>query len=238
MKRFYIAVTRTESAGRGGYEIHLDGKPVKAPSGASLAVPVVALADAVVLEWAGQEKEIAPDSMPLTQLLITAQDRVARERAAMEKAVLAYLDTDLLCYRAALPAATALRQAELWDPWLDWFEKECGARLLTTESLSALAQPEAAHSAVREWVTGLDDMRFTVLQVVVGLCGSLILGMAFIKQALAPEQVYDAALAEESFKASVYGEEKHGPAPHEEKRRAAMMRDLQACRQLLDLLKS
>lgn len=236
MKRFYVTVTKEKISS--GYAVCLDGKPVKAPSGASLAVPVTALADAVVLEWAAQEKEIVPDSMPLTQILITAQDRVARERAAMEKAVLAYFDTDLLCYRAALPAAMARRQAELWDPWLDWFEKECGAKLLTTESLNALAQPEAAHRAVREWVADLDDMNFTALQVVVGLCGSLVLGMAFIKQAVAPDQVYDAALAEESFKASVYGEEKHGSAPHEEKRRAAMMRDLQVCRQLLDLLKS
>lgn len=236
MKRFYVAVTKERISS--GYEIHLDGKPVKIPSGASLSVPSAVLADAVILEWAGQEKEIVPDSMPLTQFLITAQDRVARERAAMEKAVLAYLDTDLLCYRAVLPAATARRQAELWDPWLDWFENECGAKLLTTESLSALAQPEAACKAVKEWVSGLDDLHFTALQVVVGLCGSLVLGMAFIKQAITPEHVYEAALAEESFKASVYGEEKHGAAPHEEKRRAAMMRDLQACRQLLDLLKS
>lgn len=236
MKRFYAVVTKEKISS--GCEIHLDGRPVKSPSGASLSVPSVALADAVVLEWAGQEKEIVPDSMPLTQLLITAQDRVARERAAMEKAVLGYLDTDLLCYRATLPAATARRQAELWGPWLGWFEREYGVKLLTTESLNALSQPEAAHRAVKECVAGLDDLHFTALQVVVGLCGSLVLGMAFIKQAVAPDQVYDAALAEESFKAFVYGEEKHGPAPHEEKRRAAMMRDLQACRKFLDLLKS
>lgn len=234
MKRFYKIVTMAKAAG--GFEIHLDGKPVKMPSGAVLCVPNEALATAVMLEWAGQEADIIPDSMPLTQILITGHDRVARERAAMEKAVLGYLDTDLLCYRATLPAETAKRQAETWNPWLRWFEKEYSLRLLTTENLQAIAQPPQAHVAAREAVGQLDDLKFTVMQMVVSQSGSLVLGLAFTAGVVSPEQVIAAAHVEEGFKAEIYNENVHGIAPNEEKRRAGMLRDLNAAREFLRLL--
>lgn len=234
MKRFYKIVTAARVPG--GHEIHLDGKPVKTPSGAALSAPNEKLALAIVREWAAQGGDIVPDSMPLTQILITAQDRVARERAAMEKAVLGYLDTDLLCYRAALPAETARRQAEAWNPWILWFEKEHGVRLSTTEGLMAVTQPPEAHAASASAVRGFDDLRFTALQIVTGAAGSLVLGLAFMAGAASAEQVFAAATVEENFKAEFYNEEKHGPAPHDEKRRAAMLRDLRAAREFLDLL--
>lgn len=234
MKRFYKIVTIARALG--GFEIHLDGKPVKMPSGATLCVPNEALATAVMLEWAGQETDIIPDSMPLTQILITGHDRVGRERAAMERAVLGYLDTDLLCYRATLPVETAKRQAETWNPWLQWFEKKFSVRLHTTENLQAIAQPPEAHAAVRDAVGRMDDLRFTVTQMVVSQSGSLVLGLAFAAGAVSPEQVIAAAHVEEGFKAEVYHENVHGLAPNEEKRRAGMLRDLNAAREFLRLL--
>ena len=234
MKRFYKIVTTARTAG--GHEIHLDGKPVKAPSGIALCAPNENIAAAVMQEWAAQEDDILPDTMPLTQILITAQDRVARERAAMEKAVAGYLDTDLLCYRATLPAETAKRQAAAWNPWLSWFEKEYGVRLLTTENLEALTQPDAAHEAVRTALRGFDDLTFTAVQIVVSQCGSVVLGLAFAAGAAAPEQVFAAAQVEEDFKAAFYNEGAHGAAPHEERRRALMLRDLIAAQDFLRML--
>lgn len=234
MKRFYKIVTTMNVPG--GYEIHLDGKPVKTPSGAALCAPTAALATATMREWAAQEKDIVPDTMPLSQLLITARDRVARERAAMEKTLLGYLDTDLLCYRAVLPAETARRQTETWNPWLQWFEKKHGVRLLTTEDLRAMTQPPEAHTAARAAVNALDDLNFTVMQIVVSLSGSLVLGLAFMAGAAAPEQVFAAVTVEENFKSEFYNEAQHGLAPHEEKRRASMLRDLIAAREFLSLL--
>lgn len=234
MKRFYKMVT--VARGAHGHEIHLDGKPVKTPSGAVLSAPNEKLAGGMMREWMAQEGEIVPDSMPLTQILITAQDRVSRERPAMEKAVLAYLDTDLLCYRATLPAETARRQAESWDPWLAWFEKEYGVRLATTEGLRALQQPPEARAAVEKAVAALDDARFTVFQLVVSQSGSLVLGLAFMAGAVTPEQICAAASVEEDFKAEVYNEAKHGAAPHMETSRAAMARDVRAAQDFLAMM--
>ncbi|HEY8191014.1 MAG TPA: ATP12 family protein [Alphaproteobacteria bacterium] len=234
MKKFYKVVTAAPVFG--GYEIHLDGRPVKTPGAAPLVAPTQKLADVIVREWAGQDKDIVPESMPLTQILITAQDRVPRERAVMEKTVLAFLDTDLLCYRAVLPAAVAERQSREWDPWLDWFEKKYGVPLQTTESLLAVKQPDEAHAVVAAAVRVLDHMAFTVLQLAASLSGSLVLGLAFVTGAATPEQVFAAAHVEESFKGEIYDEAKYGVAPNDEKRRAGMLRDLEAARAFLSLL--
>src|SRR5690606_5068805 len=112
---FYKLASTTPGEG-GGHLVTLDGRPVKTPGGRQLAAPTKALAEETALEWARQEKDILPDTMPLTQILTTALDYVAQERTALTEKILAYLNTDLLCYRAAHPPAVAERQAACWDP--------------------------------------------------------------------------------------------------------------------------
>ena len=67
-------------------------------------------------EWATQGDTVAPDTMPMTQILTTAIDRM-RDRDAITKAILKYLDTDLLCYRVKEPVEIFKRQKEIWDKW-------------------------------------------------------------------------------------------------------------------------
>jgi len=231
MKRFYKVVTIEKKLDV--YEIHLDGKPVKTPAGVALAAPNENLAHAIMNEWAAQDTDIVPDSMPLSQLLITAQDRVASDRASIEKTVQGFLNTDLLCYRATLPAAIATRQADMWNPWLAWFEKTYGVPLETTTGLRAIEQSPEAHKAVASAIKGMSDLSFTAFQSVVSLCGSVVLGLAFVTDSASSEDVFAAAHVEEAFKAEFYNEDKHGIAPNEEKRRTFMQRDLLAAKDFL-----
>jgi len=235
MKRFYKLVSQEKTPG--GFHILLDGKAVKTPSGKALFIPNAALANEAQREWAGQDKEIIPDSMPVTQILVTTQDRVAEQRTEIEKSVLAYLDTDLLCYRAPKAEPIAAYQAKAWDQWLVWFEKTYGVVLKTTDSLTALRQPDAAHKRAAQAVSKMDDLRFCVLQLVVALSGSLILGFAFVTGDASADEVERATLAEDLYKAEIYREHIHGAAPLEEKKRAALRRDLQAASIVLQSLK-
>lgn len=236
MKRFYKTVTYDADPERGAFLILLDGKPVKTPGGGALRVPYEILAQEVMREWAAQEKEIVAHTMPLTQILITAQDLVSKERPAMEETVLGYLDTDLLCYRAQEPLAQARRQAELWDPVLRWFREKFGADLQTTTALAALKQPQGAHKVLRDYVDDLDDLRFAVFQMVVSASGSIVLAAAFMEGALNTEDILAAMYVEEDYKAEIYNEALHGRAPQEEKRRAQIGTDLAAARIILAAL--
>lgn len=235
MKRFYKDVGVNGKAGK-GYAICLDKRPVKTPAGRELRAPGRKLAKVVAAEWAAQEEAILPGTMPLTQLLITALDRVADSRTEMEQQVLDYLDTDLVCYRAGRPDDLAAAVAAAWDPWCAWFEKTYGTKLKTTTELAALVQPSAAHRAMQIAVADLDDMRFTALQMVTATAGSLVLALAFVKGALPPGDLFDAIHVEEQYKAALYREDVHGPAPQEEKKQQAAMQDLTAARTFLDCL--
>lgn len=234
MKRFYKLVSvHTEVD---GFSVLLDGKPVRTPLRNILRVKTQALAQAIMQEWADQREKIEPETMPLTQIAATKIDRVAAERAAMEKMVLQYLDTDLLCYRTAQPPELAERQGALWDPWLTWFEQEFGVTLLTTNALAALKQPKAAHEGVRKYVQSLDDDHFTILQLVTGLSGSLILALGAV-EGTGAEMLFDSMRVEERYKAELYNEEKYGPDPAQEKKDKAAIRDLQAAEFYLSALK-
>lgn len=234
MKRFYKFVSLGE--GKKGHTVLLDGKPVKTPARNLLETPHLGLANAILHEWNGQGDKIIPSEMPLTQLLSTRIDRVGSERPAMTEALMKYLDTDLICYRASLPPEMAAAQQAAWDPWLGWFEGEFGAALATTTDLQALKQPAAAHKALLEYVETLDDDLFTVLQVVTPLCGSVVLGAAFAEGALSPEQAFACARVEENYKAGLYDEKTYGKDPAQEKKDKAEMADLEACAKFLDLL--
>lgn len=235
MKRFYRIVSRAENP-QGGYRVLLDDRPVKMPSGNVLDIPSGALADMIVQEWAAQDEAVVPDSMPVTQILITIQDRIAQERAAMEQAVLKYLDTDLVCYRTEQPEDLARQQAALWDPWIDWFAARSGTRLETTTGLAALSQDGKAHDFAHDIIAKMDDYRFGVCQLAVSLSGSLVLGLAFAEGALDKAGALKTIRIEEDYKAALYNEDVHGLAPLEKKKLEVLTRDLDAAERFLRAL--
>ena len=173
--------------------------------------------------------------MPLTQMLTTTIDR-ASQRESMATAVMAYLNSDLICYPADEPEGLRQEQVKLWASWLQWFEKRFGISLLTTYSLSRLDQPDAAHALLSAYIKELDAHSFTVLQIAVGVSGSVVLGVAFLEGAISAPEVWRCALCEELYYERVHDLEKHGLDPIEQKRRDSMLRDLETARYYLRLI--
>ena len=99
--RFYDAAWA--EAGESGWNVLLDGRPVNTPQRARLTLPSEPLAEAVAQEWNAQEVEIRPTAMPLTRLANSAIDRAAPRRDEVIEGLVAYGETDLLCYRAEWP---------------------------------------------------------------------------------------------------------------------------------------
>ena len=234
MKRFYKMVSTQK--GDGGYLIMLDGRPVKTALKNELLAKNEALANALVLEWSGQEEEIAADYMPFAQILSTKIDRVSHEREAIQDYLFKYLDTDLLCYRTDQPPELKTSQEEVWDPYLKWFEDKYGHALETTYGLSALKQPEALHDAVQQDVKAMNDDDFTVLQLIVSACGSIVLGLAAINERASADEIYAAMRIEEHFKAKIYNEEFYGADPAQEAKDKASQEDLKAAMEYLSLI--
>ncbi len=234
MKRFYnlVSIDKVDN----GYHILLDNRPVKTKLKAFLCAPNEAIASRISCEWANQGDDIIPDSMPFMQILTTQIDRVSKERDVMSAAIFKYLDTDLLCYVATAPEGLVKLQQDKWQIWLDWFEGEFGYKLETTTGLAALTHAASAHKAVADYVGGLDDRCFTILQIVTSVSGSLILGLALVKGAANASQILDACFIEEMFKDTLYDADKYGADPILEKAQKSAMQDLTAAHDYLSLL--
>ena len=117
----------------------------------------------IAAEWAAQEDEIRPLTMPMMRLAATAIDRIGKERAAIVGQIAAYGGSDLLCYRAESPAPLIERQAALWQPLLDWAAEAHGARLAATQGITHVTQDQGALDALRAALEALDDCRLAAV---------------------------------------------------------------------------
>lgn len=234
MKRFYKLVSSKKEGD--GFVIELDGRPVKTPLKNTLVAPNEMLANALINEWSAQGDEIIPDSMPITQLLSTKIDKVESDRESLQKPLLNYLDTDLVCYFADHPPELRVSQEESWNPYLQWFETKFGCPLKTTTGLAAVKHDDAAHNAVREYVDKLSHDYFTILQMLVPLSGSIVLAMAFLEKQLNADDLFAAIRVEETFKADIYNEDFYGADPAQEGKDNAIKRDLKAAQEYRDAL--
>ena len=145
-KRFYKDVA--VAAGEGGFVVQLDGKPVKTPGKALLALPTERAAALVADEFAAQGETLDLASMPAYRLVNTAIDGVASDPQAVLEDILRFSSSDLLCYRADGPDTLVSRQNEAWDPVIDWARAVLGANLRLAEGVIHVEQPREAIAAI------------------------------------------------------------------------------------------
>lgn len=189
--------------------------PAMTPGKHPFALPTQALADAVAAEWASAKK-FSPTAMPLTALAYTAIDQVNPHRDAIVDVMLAYVDTDTLCYRASGSDILLKQQKEEWDPVLNWAAKKFGAIWQTTTGINPLSQSDALHAALRDYLQKLDDMHLSGCCMLASLCSSLVLALALSEKYLNAEKAFRLSRLEEDFQAEQWGRE-------EETHRRAML---------------
>ena len=227
-KRFYKDVSVADEGGRAA--ILLDGRPVRTPGKAPLAVPSAALAEAIADEWRAQGKEIDPQTMPLTKLANSAIDGVVGKEGPVIDDILAHAGSDLLCYRASGPEGLLALQAEHWDPVLAWAAGALAAPLSLAEGVMHVAQPDASIAALRGEIEGLDAFRLAALHVMTTLTGSALLPLAVARHQLTPEEAWAAAHVDEDWQIGKWGEDAEAAARRENRKR-----DFNAAARLLEL---
>lgn len=228
-KRFYE--NAATAAVDGGYGVQLDGKPIKTPLGTPLVMKSRALAGGVAEEWNAQGDEIDPKSMALTPLVGTAIDRVPGVRDDLIEGLLRYADTDMLCYRAEHPKDLIQNQAQMWQPLLDWAAEEMGARLESTHGIVPISQDAAARAAFKVVLDGYDNWTLTVLGELVGISGSLVVGLALVKGRLSVEDALAVCHVDEDHQNETWGLDDE--AAH---RRENVAKDIKAAYRFYELL--
>ncbi|HVF95124.1 MAG TPA: ATP12 family protein [Sphingomonas sp.] len=202
MKRFWTEVTIGDDR-----VVALDGRPVRTPARTPLALPTARLADAIAGEWRAVEGEIDPRSMPLTGLANAAIDRVDADRAGFAAGLARYGESDLLCYRADAPEALVARQAAAWDPPLGWARARYDVHFAVTRGIVHVEQPAATVARLGDAVRALGGFELAALSPVVTITGSLVLALALVEQAMAPDAIWAAAHVDEDWQVERWGED-------------------------------
>jgi chaperone required for assembly of F1-ATPase len=195
-----------------GWSVLLDDRPLRTPAKAPLVLPTEALARAVAGEWQAQDDEIEPLSMPHTRSANTAIDRVAPQHDEVVEIVAAYGETDLICHRAEGPDTLSLRQAEAWDPLLDWARSGLQAPLTVTTGIVPVAQPAGSLAALGDRVAAEDAFGLAALHDLVALSGSLVIGLAAIDGVLPVEELWRRSRIDETWQESQWGVDEEAAA--------------------------
>lgn len=215
-RRRYARAEALEAAG--GWTVALDDKPLNTPAGAALIAPNRAVAEEIAAEWAAQGARIDPFSMPFTRFGCTALDRVAPRRDAVIDDLAGYAATDLTLHRAESPEALRALEARAWDGFLDWCAERFGARLVPCAGIVARPQPPQALAALRGAVALRDEWALAALSELVALSGSLLIGLAVLEGARAPEEGWAASRVDEDYQIRQWGEDDEAAAAAARKR--------------------
>ena len=228
MRRKFNTAAVTEAGG--GYGVALDGKPMRTPAGHAFVAPTKALAEAVAAEWQAQGEKVDPRTMPMTQFIATALDRVSVERERIVRDLAAFAETDLLCHRDEETVRLAERQKKEWQPLLDWAADALGARFVLASGVMPVDQPPETLAAIRKRVESLDDLGLVALQTLAGACGSIVLAFAVAEGRLAAEEAHRLSRVDEDYQIERWGEDYEAAD-----RRVAVHADMLAAEKLLSL---
>ncbi len=203
----------------GRFTVTLDTKPLKSPAGIEIHTDRRAFADAIAAEWSdvlprSKSPKIDLSRVPLTCIVGTALDRIPAKRDAVIDELIAHAETELLCYRSEMPRDLAARQAQVWQPLLDWLALSYDARLETHTTLVPPEQPAASLDALRKALAGFDDLKLAGLGVVVAATGSLTIGLALADGHIDADAAFAAAELDTLFQIERWGEDPVHAAKH------------------------
>lgn len=205
-KRFYKAVELAEEDN--AWRVLLDGRPVRTPGKAVLAVDSQPIMERLATEWDAQGERVDPLSMPMTRLVNTAVDGVAQEMQAVREDIIRFAGTDLLCYRADGPDDLVELQRASWDPLLDWAETALDTRLNLAEGVMHVAQPPESLQAFGHHVKAIaHPLALAAAHVVTTLTGSAIIAMSVWRAQQDAKSAWAAAHVDEDFNISQWGED-------------------------------
>lgn len=205
-RRFWTAADAVPVDGA-GWQVALDGRPVRTPGKQPLILPTRDLAHAIAEEWDAQDQVIRPVTMPLTRAANSAIEKVAPQAAAVAAMLAEYGGTDLLCYRAIGPEALIGLQAAAWDPMVDWAATAMRAPLRMTHGVIPIEQAPESLARLQHEVAALDVFGLTALHDLVTLSGSLILGLAVLRGRIDADEAHRLSQIDETYQSDQWGED-------------------------------
>ena len=209
-KRFWTEVAVTEADT--GFGLSLDSRAVKTPLKVALTVPTRGFAEQIAAEWSAVDETIDPTKMPYTRAANAAIDKLTKQKDEVVDMLADYGASDLLCYRATYPDALIAKQAEAWDPVLDWAAQRFGERLNVTAGVLPVEQPQKPLRAMKSSLSDMTEFQLSGAHDLIAISGSLVLALAVIEGALSCSAAWSASRIDEEWQISEWGADNEAEA--------------------------
>jgi chaperone required for assembly of F1-ATPase len=99
------------------------------------------------------------------------------------------------------------RQAERWDPLLDWARGRYGIAFTVVSGITHAAQPAETVERLTAAVQARDPFELAGLSPLVTVSGSLVIALALAEGAIGLDAAWDAAMLDEQWQAEQWGED-------------------------------
>ncbi|WP_310533204.1 ATP12 family protein [Novosphingobium sp.] len=221
MKRFWKEVSAAPVDG--GWQVMLDGRPLKTQGKRQQIIPGEALARALAQEWTDQGGEIDPAGFVLRDMADYAIDVIAGDRSDTVRALLAYGETDTLCYRAAPGEVLARRQDAAWEPLLGSAEEAWNLQFARVSGIMHQPQPPETLAKLRALLESKDNLTLAALRSLSGISASLVIALLAAHGQHDAQVLWQASELEELFQEEMWGRDAEAEA-----RQAKRLRDFEA----------
>jgi chaperone required for assembly of F1-ATPase len=210
LKRFYdeVAVVPIEH----GFVLRLDGKPLRTPEQNSLTLPTAFLAEGLAKEWRAPGEYVIPQTMPFTKLAFTAVDRVRPDREAVIEQISAYVNSDVVCYRASEPSDLVERQRENWDPIVEWAVSAFNVSIRTGEGIGHIAQAYDTLCALTAVFSDKSNFYLTALYALAANGNSLMIALAVAVDGMDADEAFRSANCDELYQSEKWGRDPEAQA--------------------------
>jgi chaperone required for assembly of F1-ATPase len=215
----------------GGFALLHQNKTLLTPRKNAFLLPARALAEALKQEWEAGGGKAPVSARPLTGIAATALDIIAPDAEPMVLGLLAYAETDTLCYRAENPDLYA-RQEREWNEVLAWATARYDVHFHVTQGLLPLEQPETTLMRLRAALEAMSAMEMAAVSVLTQCYSSLILALAVYHRRYDAYTAFVLSRMEEDYQAGLWGEDEEA-----KKRTTALRADALSAAQFLELLK-
>ena len=132
--------------------------------------------------------------------------------------LLAYAETDTLCYRADPDEALFERQWAIWEPLLAAAEARYDIHFERVSGIIHRPQPEATLARLARVMSAMDNFQLAALRNLASLAASLVLGLEALDPGADIEAIWDAANLEEDWQAELWGKEYEAQAKRARRR--------------------
>ena len=207
MKRFYteVAVCPADENASDGWQVTLDGRGIKTQVGAAQVVPTRALAEMLATEWREQSETIDPAGFVFRDMADYAIDVIGPDSNAAAANLLAFAQTDTLCYRADPEDALFVRQEELWEPLVTACERRHGVTFVRVSGIIHDPQKGPTLERLRAHLADFDEFKLAGMQTMTALAASLIIALEAAQEGADGEALFAASNAEEDWQAELWG---------------------------------